>query len=633
MKTLPLLLLTASLTASCILVVDAGSDSSDRMLSASASPAHTNPAHAPLHAEAPRLMADVTWLADDARYGRRSGTPGEDAARDFLVARLKALGLKPAGESGYTQPFTVPLPARDGGGSRLVAGAVGELTFQDAHPLFCSSGGEVAGDLAWVGFGIVDPEAGRDDYQDLDVAGKIVLVARGAPPFPQPEPDEDAPAPGSYGGPRTSFGSAASIFTKVMNAKHHGAVAVILAQDPAKANEPLLGFDAAQEAQAGIPALMISVANAETLLDGGYASDLERTKGTGSLAAKPEGGASVLADVERESGTADNVLGLLPGTDHLRAVVIGAHYDHLGLGGTGSLSSKSIGQIHNGADDNASGTAAVLELARLLTAEARRGNPPACDVVFALWSGEELGLLGSDHWCDNPTLPGGLGSVAANLNMDMVGRAESGRLQVMGAGSSKPIARWLEEAAARSGLDPVVSLSGHGIGGSDHQSFLMRGVPAVHLFTGVHSDYHKPSDDSVRFEADAAAQVVEYGRFIVAMMCDTLDLPFEKMQLAEEDDRPSKERSWSAWFGSIPDYTSESGGLLITGVQEGSPAERAGLLGGDRITAAGGVEIDTIHDFVYCLQLHKPGDVINVTYQRAGKEEAVMLTLGSRELE
>lgn len=578
-------------------------------------------------AEAPRLMADVAWLADDSRSGRRAGTAGEDAARDYLVARLKALGLEPGGQAGYLQALSVPLPAYDAGTSSLTVGGL-RLAGADIAALFCSSGASVTGATAWVGYGVVDAETGRDDYAGLDVTGKIVLVARGAPAFPEPEAAAASESP--YGGPRTSFGSAVSIFTKVMNAKHHGAIGVVLLQEPEAAGEALLSFDAAQEAQAGLPCVMIGVNAAEALLAVSYADDLAASHAASMRLAQPTHQVELTASVVRAMGQAENVLGLQRGVDTSRTVVVGAHYDHLGLGGTGSLSSRSVGQVHNGADDNASGTAAVLELARLMRLDVERGVLPACNVLFALWSGEELGLLGSAHWVREPTLEDT--EIVANLNLDMVGRAHSGRLQVMGAGSSKPIAAWLAEAASRSGLDPVVSLSGHGIGGSDHQSFLNQGIPAVHLFTGVHTDYHKPSDDTERFEAEGAAQVVEYARFLLQRLTLATDLEFVPVELGEEDDRPTRERGWSAWFGSIPDYTSQGGGLLISGVQANSPAERAGLLGGDVLIGAGSVEIDTIQDFVYALQLHKPGDVIRVRYLRGGAEQVVMLTLGSREL-
>ena len=610
-----------------------------------------------LRAEAPRLSADVYWLADDARYGRRSGTPGEDAARDYIAARLQELGIEAAGEGGYGQAFEVPMPARDGGGSslRFTAGdttrgvtASGEsiestatvhVSGESIEPLFCSEGGSVTGDLVFASFGIVDPEFGRDDFEGLDVAGKIVLIARGTPALPQmPEPEEAPAESGGYShGPRTSWGNAASIFTKVMNAKHRGAIGVIIGQDPERAAEGLIEFDPGHDAQASLPVVMVDVKLANALVGGGSKDKQEgyslrianERRPMGDQATPPAmklaRAVTVNADVIREPGTADNVLGVLRGEDSSRYLVVGAHYDHLGFGGTGSLDPDAT-EIHNGADDNASGTAAVLELARLLAA----GPKPACDIVFALWSGEELGLLGSEHWNKNTTHDGQL---IANLNMDRVGRAKSGRLQVMGAGTSDAFLPWLPEAASRADLDPTVTLSGHGIGGSDHQSFIKRGIPALHLFTGVHGDYHKPSDDAGKFEADGTRRIVEYARFLVNQMAAAESLPFNKVELAEEDDRPQRERSWSVWFGSIPDYAGEGGGLLLSGVQENSPAARAGLLGGDVILQLGDIEVDTIHDFVHALQVYQPGNVLACRVNRRGVEQTVTVTLGTRAVE
>ena len=595
-----------------------------------------------LRADAPRLNADVYWLADDARYGRRSGTPGEDAARDYIAARFEQLGIEAAGEDGYGQAFEVPMPARDGGGSSVRWVGI-DKDADDSQalrvvPLFCSDGSTATGQLVYAHFGIVDPEFGRDDFEGLDVAGKIVLIARGTPALPQMPEVEEAPAEsGGYShGPRTSWGNAASIFTKVMNAKHRGAIGVIIAQDPDRRDEGLIPFDAGHDAQASLPVVMVEVEVADLLLTAhrnGSHSTYTDDVASHRLSSGPRHGGlpvavdtvTITADVIREPGTADNVLGVLRGEDSSRYLVVGAHYDHLGFGGTGSLD-PDANEIHNGADDNASGTAAVLELARLLAA----GPQPACDIVFALWSGEELGLLGSEHWNKNTTHDGEL---IANLNMDMVGRAKSGRLQVMGAGTSDAFLPWLPEAASRADLDPIVTLSGHGIGGSDHQSFIKRGIPALHLFTGVHGDYHKPSDDAGKFEADGARRIVEYARFLVNQMAAAESLPFNKVELAEEDDRPQRERSWSVWFGSIPDYAGEGGGLLLSGVQENSPASRAGLLGGDIILQLGDIEVDTIHDFVHALQVYQPGNVLACRVNRRGVEQTVTVTLGTRAVE
>ena len=600
--------------------------------SSGTSPAIQGPERAQLlRAEAPRLAADVYWLAADARYGRRSGTPGEDAARDYLVERLTSLGLEPGGESGYTQVFSVPMAARDGGGTQVTFGDGAGTTVSGpaVAPLFCSDGSAASGELVFAGFGIVDAELGRDDYADMDVAGKVVLIARGTPPFPE-MPESGEPAEGGYSqGPRVSWGNAASIFTKVMNAKHRGAVAVIIGQDPLRESEGLLEFASGQEAEAKLPAVMVGVATAEAILgeNSGYAkqgADLREGQAP-PLESRTGLVVSVAADVRRETGNADNVLGVLRGVDSSRYLVVGAHYDHLGMGGSGSLD-PDVSAVHNGADDNASGTAAVLELARLLAA----GDKPACDIVFALWSGEELGLLGSEYW--NKQVTHG-GTLLANVNMDMVGRAKSGRLQIMGAGTSGVFPSWLPEAASRANLDPVVTLSGHGIGGSDHQSFIKRGIPALHLFTGVHTDYHKPSDDADKFESDGARRVVEYARFLVGKIAAMESLPFTEVVLAEEDDRSQKDRSWSVWFGSIPDYAGEGGGLLLSGVQDNSPASRAGLLGGDVILQLGDIEVDTIHDFVYALQIYQPGNVLACRIDRKGVEQLVTVTLGTRAVE
>jgi len=588
-----------------------------------------------LRAEAPRLAADVYWLSDDERYGRRSGTAGEDAARDYIAERLRSLGLEAAGEAGYTQTFRVPMPARNGGGTSVTREA--KKTFpslsvsgQEVAPLFCSDGTSTEGQLVFAGFGIVDAELGRDDYEQLDVTGKVVLIARGTPVFPKmPEPAE-LPE-GSYShGPRISWGNAASIFTKVMNAKHRGAVAVVIGQDPLREAEGLLPFDTGREAKASMPAVMVGTETANALLGGGqsYVDQVAQLRAGGDVgAANTPSGARVRieADVLRETGVADNVLGVLRGKDSSRFLVVGAHYDHLGFGGSGSLDPDSK-EVHNGADDNASGTAAVLELARLMAA----GEKPDCDIVFALWSGEELGLLGSEYWNKNVTHSGKL---LANVNMDMVGRAKSGRLQVMGAGTSTVFPGWLPEAASRANLDPIVTLSGHGIGGSDHQSFIKRGIPALHLFTGVHTDYHKPSDDAGKFESDGTRRIVEYVRFLVGKIASLDTLPFSEVELAEEDDRAQKDRSWSVWFGSVPDYAGEGGGLLLSGVQDNSPAARAGLLGGDVILQLGDIEVDTIHDFVHALQIYQPGNVLSCRINRRGVEQSVTVTLGTRAVE
>jgi hypothetical protein len=332
---------------------------------------------------------------------------------------------------------------------------------------------------------------------------------------------------------------------------------------------------------------------------------------------------TVAADVVRARGEALNVLGRLAGRERSRTVVVGAHYDHLGHGGDGSLAPDLQGEVHNGADDNASGTAVVLEMARLLGA----GPPPEGDVVFALWSGEELGLLGSEHWARQPTTA--LEDVVCNLNLDMVGRAGDGVLTVLGAGTADPLAAWLEEAGAAAQLELRINRSGQGIGGSDHQTFLKREIPAVHLFSGLHEDYHKPSDDLERFEVEGARRVVVLGLELLRRIQSVEALAWVE-PATDEADAPQRSAGWSVRFGSVPDYAYEGKGLLLSGTSGGSPAEKAGLLKGDVVVQVGEVEVENIYDFMHALQIYKPGDVVLTKYVRDGEEREVRITLEAR---
>jgi hypothetical protein len=602
---------------------------------ASRSPVATDAALAP---EPMRISQDVRWLADDARSGRRAGTGGEEASARWLAQRLEALGLASAGTEGFLQPFEVPLPVRDGGGSTVEVRAGDQRTRVTAPglvPLVASSGGEASGPLVFAGYGIADASLGRDDYAGLDVAGAIVMLVRGTPP--------DSLLPGGAASAETAggavenphgaavpsasgWGGAGALFQKIMEAKRRGARAVIVAQHPAQGEE-LLAFGEGGGAEARIPALNVSAARAEELLPG-YAERIARLDAGATSAAVGAGAAreaGVVADVERARGTARNVLARVPGKDSSRVVVVGAHFDHLGHGGPGSLAgAEQQGEVHNGADDNASGTAVVLELARILAS----APPPACDVVLALWSGEELGLLGSEHWARNPTVP--LESVVANVNLDMVGRAESGRVAVLGAGSAREFSNWLATAGPRAGLALDVSLSGQGVGGSDHQTFLAREIPALHVFTGLHADYHRPSDDHERFEPDGAARVTALVLDLLDDLCAAPSLAFVPPPKSAAAATPG---GFKTRLGTLPDYAFDGVGLRITGTSPGGPAEKAGLLGGDVILQLGVVEIEGMAEYMYALNAHKPGDVVTVRYLRDGVEETAQVTLESSQME
>ncbi len=585
-----------------------------------------------------RLTADVAWLADDELRGRRAGTGGEMMAAEGLVRRLEEIGLlEPAGSDGFLQPFTVPLDPRDGGGSRIEFGSVfgdpDTLFAPDSiAPLTASERGEARGPLVFRGFGIVAPDREWDDYGDADVKGAIVLVIDGEPSGgKQPE----APAQGTSSenphGPTVipggGWGPSASVLHKIMNAKRRGAVGVLLAPHPDRLHEPIARFDPSRDVRAGLPALAIRGKLAARLVPDfdyeGRARALAEANATDRpdlLAVKEPAEILVFADVVRETGTATNVLARIPGRGG-PTVVVGAHFDHLGLGGSGSLAPGGYGRIHNGADDNASGTAAVLEIGRRL----KQGEPPAGDVILALWSGEELGLLGS-AWCvDHPTIP--LDRVRANVNLDMVGRAGNGKLAVLGAGTSAAFAGWMEELGRTTGLTLDVNLGGAAIGGSDHMSFLKKEIPALHLFSGLHADYHKPTDDAERFEPEGAARVVELSLALVARIQAEPELAYVKPAAGETPAGEPVRSRWSVRFGSMPDYAWSGTGLKLAGTSPGGPAERAGLIAGDHLLQVGDVQIATIHDFMYALQTYKPGDVVLTRFLRGEEEQRVRVTL------
>lgn len=584
--------------------------------------------------EAARLESDVAWLADDAREGRRAASQGERASAEYIAERFQQLGLQPAGEGGFFQRFEVALPSRDAGGSRIAFRSPISEEWSEwregVAAVFCSSGEEVvARDLYFAGYGIQDEERGWLDYGEVaegerPLEGAAVLIVRGAPQTDPPRLPEDA----------TGWGQGTGIFHKVMTAKRLGASAVILAQHPRAAGEALLAFDPSQGARSGLAVVTVGATLAEQLLPGYVSSVLAIDRDTSveeraqhpltSSGPRASGELRVLGDVVREKGLATNVLARVSGRGG-PLVVVGAHYDHLGRGGPGSLDPTGAGQIHNGADDNASGTAVVLELARVLAA----GPPPRGDVVFALWSGEEMGLLGSAHWCDAPTVP--LAEVSANLNLDMVGKAGNGRCEVLGAGTSPAFASWMAEVGAASGLELQVSLSGQGLGGSDHQSFLNHEVPALHLFTGLHADYHKPTDDLEGFEAEGAARVTRLALELVERMQAEAELAYVAPKV-DENAAPDRNRGgMRVRFGSIPVYSYDGEGMLISGTSPNSPAERAGLLAGDVILRIGDIEVDSVRAFAYALKVYKPGDVVKTIYVREGVEESVLVTLESRE--
>ena len=322
-----------------------------------------------------------------------------------------------------------------------------------------------------------------------------------------------------------------------------------------------------------------------------------------------------------------NVIGLLPGHDpDLRneTVVVGAHYDHLGLGGFGSLDADSTGQVHNGADDNASGAAMLIRLAERLAQER-----PARTVLFIAFSGEELGLLGSAHYVKNPLYP--MSGMLAMVNLDMVGRLRNKRLIVYGSDTAKEFPALLDSLNWHAGFD--LKTQGDGYGPSDQSSFYAAGKPVLHIFTDLHEDYHRTTDDWEKINREGFDQVADFTLGLVTALAD------RPARLTPVEAPPPQHATgglapatpgYGAYLGTIPDMTDNPGGVRLVGVRAGSPAEKAGLRGDDIITRIGSMAVPDLQAMTDALRSHKPGDTVDIVIRRGSMVTTVRATLGTR---
>ena len=553
-----------------------------------------------------RLLADVAWLADDAREGRGIGTRGLEASRDWLAERFAAIGLEPAGEDGgWFQRFEVPVEVEVLAGTALsVDGRA--VPRKEFTPAASSSSGTVSGEVVTAGYGIVAPELGIDDYEGLEVEGRIVAVRRFAP---EGLSDDD-------------LRRYSALRSKAFTARERGAIGLVVVDLPSLSETddgeggalpeeaPLPGLRVDTGSDVGIPVVVASRSAAAHLFDPEASSRAE-----------------IAVAIELEKAPGWNVVGRLPGARSGAdngTVIVGAHYDHLGYGGPDSMAPGST-LPHSGADDNASGVAAILEAARRLAAlpEGERAAMER-DVVFIAFAGEETGLLGSGAWAKRPTGGVDLDRAVAMINLDMVGRLRE-RLNVLGVESA---AEWegIVTAACREN-DLACSLGGEAYGPSDHTSFYAAGVPVLYLFTGAHDDYHKPSDDPAGINAAGGARVAELTAALAAELArrdEPLTYQEAPTPLPEGD-----VRSYGASLGTIPDYGGEGEegeGMPIAAVRPEGPADRAGIVRGDRLVELAGHEIRDVYDLMYVLRQHKPGQTVPAAVARGGERIEVEVT-------
>jgi Peptidase family M28/PDZ domain/PA domain len=573
----------------------------------------------------------VKYLASDDLKGRGDGTPELDQAADYIAEHFRQFGLKPAGDNGsYLQHFMMTVGAALGPKNSLTFGSGKALTLkQDFVPFSFSESVTLQAPLVFVGYGITAPEYHYDDYAGIDVKGEIVLALRHEP--------QEHDAKSVFAGKQ--FTTHAGIVNKAINARNHGAAAMILVNDtgnhPDKTDELIRFEELAGPDQMKIAALQVKAAIVdEWLKPSGHTLDelrqaIDKDLSNHSFALDPSRQLSLTMDVDRTQKQVANVIAVLPGQDpelSKECIVVGAHYDHLGLGGPESMSSSLVGQIHHGADDNASGTAGLLELADGL---ARSEWKPAHTVVFVSFAGEEFGLVGSSYYTAHPVCP--MNQSIAMLNMDMIGRISHNRLYVGGLGTSPGFPKLLEDANRTNSMGAFeLSTSASGYGASDHTSFTVREVPVFFFFSGLHSDYHKPSDTWDKIDAPDGARVVS----LVAKVTESLDQLKQKPQYVRvgqpETPAGGGPGGYGPYFGSIPDFGQQQGGVKFADVHDGSPAGRAGFKGGDVMVEFDGKKIDNLYDFTYALRAHKPGDKVMVTVMRGGERITRQVTLEVR---
>jgi Zn-dependent M28 family amino/carboxypeptidase len=585
------------------------------------------PAQAPTlaQADATRYLDTIRTLAAPDMEGRGAGTKGIDRAAHLLEQHYQGLGLDPAGTQGFFQPFTVTTGAKLVAHNDLQEDVAGKRKIlklnDDFVPFSFSSSGEVEAPVVFVGYGASAAEFGYDDYAGLDAQGKIVVLLRY-------EPAGFAAKSGNQG-----LTQHAALITKAINARNHGAKAVVVVNGKlGDGEEDLLTRFGSVSGPEDAGVLLVQVKN-KVAQDWFAAAgkSLPAVQDQINASTKPESFAfpgtlhlSIDVHINTLHATVNDVLAYLPGkTDEY--VIVGAHYDHLGYGNADSLAPSQIGQIHPGADDNASGTSGVLELARLFAP--LKGRLPR-GILFMDFAGEELGLLGSADWVKQPTRP--LDKAVAMINMDMIGRIKGEKVYIGGVGTGSTFQTILTAAQKNSPFHFEYSAGGYAA--SDHTSFVARKIPVLFFFSGLHSDYHKPSDTWDKINAPDAARLLD----VIAGVITQLDTAAERpkfVTVAADDPHSGVTGGgggYGPWFGSIPDFGQSENGVRFSDIQPGSPAAKAGLKAGDVLVEFAGKPIRNLYDFTDALRRSKVGEVVEVTVLRDAKPLKVSVTLAQR---
>lgn len=571
-------------------------------------------------------IARVDTLSSEPMQGRGLGTQGIELAANYIIENYKTLGLvAPDGMPDYRQVFETYTSSK----VKTASVKFGEdaLSVEEFTPLEMSANAATTAEAIFVGYGITAPEHQYDDYEGVDISGKIAVVLSGAPHDAGKHDaalDDNVPSRHS------------SIQNKIMNARDHGAVGIIVVNDPktygrAGTREDKLIELSDATSPDKIIAVQLLAASASKLFGATPVPDLQHDI---DKSKKPKSGlklgdVTLEVELERTKTETANLVGRLPAnpdgqpTDY--ALVIGAHYDHIGKGGSGSLRPGSD-TWHHGADDNASGVALMLELAEALAA-----TPRQHDVYVVAFSAEESGLLGSQHFVTNA--PIATTQMLAMLNFDMVGRLRDDKLTLAGVGSATQFLDLARRAQTGTTLDLALSFEGYGP--SDHMSFYMAKVPVLAFHTGLHNDYHTPDDTPDKINVEGIVEIGVYAHNIASELLSSSRRPtYAEQQGTHQGDHSGRShRDYGPYFGSIPGFgqDGEVNGALMMGTKPGSPAEKAGLKKGDVMIKFDGAAVTGLRDFAFALRKKKPGDVVEIVVLRGGEEVTLTATLSTKE--
>ena len=565
------------------------------------------------------ILAHIKYLASDNLKGRLPGTPGSKLAIDYISKHWEAQGVEPAGTKGYKQPFSfinsVSLGKRNM--LRIRNSRKQYIVQKDFIPIGSSGNGSLNEDVVFIGYGFnINDSLSWRDYADVDVRGKWVLLLSDGP-------DGDSP--------HSPYGRHKTLYNKIIIARDKGAGGILFMNRLQAADEDSLRPLQYRQSSstAGLPVIQIthSLGN-KILINHGQSiaelrSKLDNQLTPLSFTVDCKVSANVNLKFAKE--TASNVIGFIEGNDPVlkdEYIVVGAHFDHLGLGGrrSGSLNPDTL-IIHNGADDNASGTAGILELSHKLI---NNRNLLKRSVIVICFDAEEKGLLGSKYYAKNPVR--NISNTAMMINMDMIGRLNDNSVILGGVGSSVNFVNIISDARNNHTLEIETNMGGVGFGRSDHASFYRENIPVLFFFTGAHEDYHKPSDDWDKIDYQGEKRVLD---FIYDLIIDVSQLE-EKPTFAEIETNTGNNQNpvFKVTFGVIPAYGSQKVGLEIDGLsKKDGPAAKAGMKKGDIITAINGKDIRNIYDYMARLTDLTPGQKVKVTINRDEEERELILEL------